>query len=166
MPGSGDAITLRNCMNEIVEFREAANANPRYQELIKIASEMEGITRNVGTHAAGVIITDKPIIEYAPLHRPTSGSDDNPIKSVAQFEMNVVDQMGLLKVDFLGLATLTIMQRCCAMIKKRHGRELTLTNIPSDDPENLPVYLRRAYRRNLPAGKPGNDTEYYRNEAP
>lgn len=135
MPGSGDAITLRNCMNEIVEFREAANANPRYQELIKIASEMEGITRNVGTHAAGVIITDKPIIEYAPLHRPTSGSDDNPIKSVAQFEMNVVDQMGLLKVDFLGLATLTIMQRCCAMIKKRHGRELTLTNIPSDDPE-------------------------------
>lgn len=135
MPGSGDAITLRNCLNEIVEFREATNADPRYRELVTTASEMEGITRNVGTHAAGVIITDKPIIEYAPLHRPTSGSDDNPIKSVAQFEMNVVDQMGLLKVDFLGLATLTIMQRCCAMIKKRHGRDLTLTSIPSDDPE-------------------------------
>lgn len=134
MPGSGDSITIRNCLNEIIEFREAANSNELYKELVTTAAEMEGITRNVGTHAAGVIITDIPIIEYAPLHRPTSGSDDNPIKSVAQFEMNVVDQMGLLKVDFLGLATLTIMQRCCAMIKQRHGVELTLNNIPLDDP--------------------------------
>jgi len=66
---------------------------------------MEGVIRNAGTHAAGVVITDRPIVDYAPLHRPTSGSEDSPIKSVVQFEMSIVENQGLLKVDFLGLVT-------------------------------------------------------------
>ncbi len=63
---------------------------------------MEGVVRNAGTHAAGVIITDIPLISYAPLHRPTGNSEDSPIKAVAQFEMSIIEALGLLKVDFLG----------------------------------------------------------------
>jgi len=137
MPVSGKSITLANCLEEIQEFREAIQAQPILTELVTTASEMEGITKSVGTHAAGVIITDYPIVKYAPLHRPTNGTEDNPIKSVSQFEMNVVDTMKLLKIDFLGLATLTVMQKCCQMIEKRHGIHYTLSNIPTDDPETF-----------------------------
>ncbi len=96
---------------------------------------MEGTVRNAGTHAAGVVISDKPIVEYLPLHRPTSGSEETPIKTVTQFEMGVLDSLGMLKVDFLGLITLTVMQRACEMIEKRHGIRLHLNNIPLDDPK-------------------------------
>ena len=109
--------------------------HPTCAELIDTASKMEGVVRNAGTHAAGVIITDKPVIEYIPLHRPTGGSsNESPVKMVTQFEMSVLDSLGLLKVDFLGLATLTIMARACELIQQRHGVELNLNNIPTDDP--------------------------------
>ena len=104
---------------------------------------MEGVVRNAGTHAAGVIITDKPTIEYLPLHRPTSGSSEtNPIKTVTQFEMSHIDDLGLLKVDFLGLATLTIMARACDLIRERHEIELHLANIPIDDPATFELLGR------------------------
>ena len=98
---------------------------------------MEGVARNAGTHAAGVVITDIPLIEYLPLHRPTSNSEDSPIKSVTQFEMNIITKLGLLKVDFLGLSTLTIMQRACDLIAQRHNVNLNVRNIPLDDNETF-----------------------------
>src|SRR5512145_309318 len=77
------------------------------------------------------------------MHRPTSGAaEDSPIKAVTQFEMNILDGLGMLKVDFLGLATLTIMARACALIKQRHGIEFTLDNIPVDDPETYELLGR------------------------
>ncbi len=133
MPQSGNPITLKNCLEEVPEFKQAVDESPQLTELVSTAAEMEGVARNAGTHAAGLIITDIPIVQYAPLHRPTNGADDNPIKSVAQFEMTIVDRMGLLKVDFLGLITLTVMQKCCDTIYERHGKKLTLQNIPTDD---------------------------------
>ena len=135
MPQSGKPITLKNCIEEVPEFKQAVDESEQIKDLVMTASEMEGVARNAGTHAAGLIITDIPIVKYAPLHRPTSGSDDNPIKSVAQFEMTIVDRMGLLKVDFLGLITLTVMQKCCDTIFDRHGVRLNLQNIPTDDAE-------------------------------
>ncbi|RMF45605.1 MAG: DNA polymerase III subunit alpha, partial [Anaerolineae bacterium] len=122
---------------EFKKLYEDASRDPTkgyIKDLIDTAAQIEGVVRNVGTHAAGVVITDKPIVEYAPLHRPTSNSDDVPIKTVTQFEMAIVDYLGLLKVDFLGLSTLTVMARACEMIKKRHGKEYNLSNIPTDDP--------------------------------
>jgi DNA polymerase-3 subunit alpha len=104
---------------------------------------MEGVVRNAGTHAAGVIITDKPIIDYIPLHRPTgSSANESPVKTITQFEMNVLDSLGLLKVDFLGLATLTIMARACQMIQARHGVALNLDNIPTDDEDTYALMGR------------------------
>ncbi len=130
----GKPVTLQQALEEVPEFKKAYTEAPYLQELIVTASQMEGVVRNASTHAAGVIITDKPIIEYIPLHRPTSTSVEGPIKTVTQFEMEVIDSLGLLKVDFLGLDTLTIMSRACDLIRMRHGLELNLNNIPTDDP--------------------------------
>jgi DNA polymerase-3 subunit alpha len=119
----------------VTEFKQAYESSDFLKELIDTAASMEGVVRNAGTHAAGVIITDEPTIEYIPLHRPTGNqAGETPIKTVTQFEMNVLDSLGLLKVDFLGLATLTIMARACDLISKRHNIHFTLDNIPVDDP--------------------------------
>lgn len=131
----GKPMSLAEAATEDEAFKAIYNESDYIHDLIDTASKMEGAVRNAGTHAAGVVITDIPLVEYAPLHRPTSGSEDSPIKTVTQFEMNIVDKMGLLKVDFLGLSTLTIMQRACDFIHERHNIDLNLHNIPLDDPE-------------------------------
>jgi DNA polymerase-3 subunit alpha len=133
----GHPMTLAEAVNEDVTFKSIHDESDYLRELIDTASQMEGVVRNAGTHAAGVVITDIPMVEYSPLHRPTSGSEDSPIKTVTQFEMNIVEKMGLLKVDFLGLSTLTVMQRACDLINDRHGICLNLHNIPTDDPESF-----------------------------
>jgi DNA polymerase-3 subunit alpha len=132
-PQGNKTISLMDALNASPELRQLYNDLPHIHELVDTASQMEGTVRSAGTHAAGVIIADKPIVEYAPLHRPTNGAEDSPIKSVVQYEMSHVDKLGLLKVDFLGLATLTIMQRACKLIQERHGVEFNLNNIPTDD---------------------------------
>ncbi len=129
--------TITEALAASPELKTLYDETEYLRNLIDTARQVEGAVRNAGTHAAGVLITDKPMIEYVPLHRPTSGSEDSPIKSVSQFEMSIVDGLGLLKVDFLGLASLTVMQRACDMIRERHGVELSLQNIPTDDPETF-----------------------------
>jgi DNA polymerase-3 subunit alpha len=131
---SGRQTTMEDAL-AVPEFKEIYDSQPHLRELIDTAAKMEGTIRNAGTHAAGVVISDKPIIEYLPLHRPTSGSEETPIKTVTQFEMGVLDSLGMLKVDFLGLITLTVMARACEMIEKRHGIRFDLNNIPLDDPK-------------------------------
>lgn len=132
----GKPVSIPEALEQVQDFNQLYNSTNYYKKLIDTAAQMEGVTRNAGTHAAGVIITDKPIIEYIPLHRPTgsSAADDNPIKTVTQFAMSNVDALGLLKVDFLGLSTLTIMAQACNLIHERHGVSLHLGNIPTDDP--------------------------------
>ncbi len=139
----GKPVTIENALDEVVEFKQLYQTTPYLRDLIDTAKQMEGVVRNAGTHAAGVIITDKPIIEYLPLHRPTGGSSaESPVKTVTQFEMSILDSLGLLKVDFLGLATLTIMARACDLICERHGVDLNLDNIPTDDPETYELLGR------------------------
>ncbi len=133
---SGRNTTMEDAM-AIPEFKEIYDKNPQMHEVIDVAAKMEGTVRNAGTHAAGVVISDKSIVDYLPLHRPTSGSEETPIKSVTQFEMGILDSLGMLKVDFLGLITLTVMARACDLIEKRHGIKLDLSNIPIDDPKSF-----------------------------
>lgn len=128
-------VTIRDALEQVSGLKEIYDSADHLRDLIESAAEMEGVVRSAGTHAAGVVISDLPMVDYVPLHRPTSNSEDVPIKTVTQFEMSIIDQLGLLKVDFLGLATLTIMQRACDMIYERHGIRYNLGNIPLDDPE-------------------------------
>jgi DNA polymerase-3 subunit alpha len=117
------------------ELKDAYLSADHIRELIDTAARMEGVVRNAGTHAAGVVISDKPLSEYLPLHRPTNNSEETPIKTVTQFEMGILEKLKMLKVDFLGLATLTILARACSSIEQRHGIHYTLDNIPTDDAE-------------------------------
>ncbi|MGA2504364.1 MAG: DNA polymerase III subunit alpha, partial [Anaerolineales bacterium] len=133
------AIPLRDIIADdfkgLPELKEAYQSADHIRELIDTAARMEGVVRNAGTHAAGVVISDKPLSEYLPLHRPTSNSEETPIKTVTQFEMGILEKLKMLKVDFLGLATLTILARACQSIEARRGIHYTLDNIPTDDPE-------------------------------
>jgi DNA polymerase-3 subunit alpha len=131
---SGRNTTMEDAL-ALPEFKQIYDTQPHLRELIDTAAKMEGTVRNAGTHAAGVVISDKPIVDYLPLHRPTSNSEETPIKTVTQFEMGILDSLGMLKVDFLGLITLSVMARACDMIEKRHGVKFDLDNIPLDDPK-------------------------------
>ncbi len=163
----GKPVTIEQALETVPEFKQAYKSTAYIQDLIDTAMGMEGVVRNAGTHAAGVVVTDKPIIEYLPLHRPTGSAQDSPVKTVTQFEMSVIDEQGLLKVDFLGLSTLTVMARACDLIKERHGVEFNLNNIPLDNPETYELLGRgetagvfqvegAGMRRNLVQMKPKN----------
>jgi DNA polymerase-3 subunit alpha len=138
----GKPVKISEALEEVNEFKELYQGTPYLRELIDTAGQMEGVVRNAGTHAAGVIITDRPILDYLPLHRPTGAAGDSPVKTVTQFEMSILDSLGLLKVDFLGLATLTIMARACDLIHQRHGINFNLDNIPTDDQETYELLGR------------------------
>lgn len=131
----GKPVTLKEAIEQVPDLKEAYESSDHLRDLMDTASGMEGVVRNAGTHAAGVVISDKPLIEYLPLHRPTSNSEETPVKTVTQFEMGILDKLKMLKVDFLGLATLTIMARTCDLIRERHNVEYNLNNIPTNDPE-------------------------------
>ncbi len=136
LPGlvQGKAIPLANSLKNIPELKELYDTQDEMKELIDNAMALEGAIRSVGTHPAGVIISDKPLTEYLALHRPTGANEDLPIKAVAQCDMDTINNLGLLKVDFLALTTLTIMAKTCEYIRARGGPDLDLSAIPIDDP--------------------------------
>ncbi|MDO9545310.1 MAG: DNA polymerase III subunit alpha, partial [Pelolinea sp.] len=137
-------ISIPDALNQVADLKKLYESSETLRNLIDSAANMEGVVRNAGTHAAGVVISDKPIVEYVPLHRPTNKSEDIPIKIVTQFEMSIVDHLGLLKVDFLGLSTLTVMHQASVLIENRHGIKYDLGNIPIDDPETF-VFLGKGF---------------------
>jgi DNA polymerase-3 subunit alpha len=139
----GKPVTIAEALETQPDFAAEYKGKTYVKELIDTAQQMEGVIRGAGTHAAGVVIADKPIIEYVPLNRPTgANAEDTPIKVLTQFEMSTLDSLGLLKIDFLGLTTLTIMERACALINARHGVKHDLYNIPLDDPATFELLGR------------------------
>ena len=139
----GKPLTIPEAVESVPAFKQIYETAPYLRELIDTAAKLEGVARNAGTHAAGVIITDRPITEYVPLHRPTKvGGEDSPVGGVTQFEMQVLEWLGLLKVDFLGLSTLTVMARACELIERRHAIRLDIHSIPLDDPQTFDLLGR------------------------
>jgi DNA polymerase III subunit alpha len=133
----GKPVSLKEALEQVSDLKKIYDSDPVMRNVINTAMHMEGVVRNAGTHAAGVVIADKPLTEYLPIHRPTSNAEETPIKTVTQFEMGILDSMGMLKVDFLGLSTLTVMARACDLIRERTGKEYDLSNIPTDDPKTF-----------------------------
>ena len=97
------------------------------RELMSLAQKLEGLTRHTSTHAAGIVIADKPVVEYMPL----MVDKDNQV--VSQFSMNYVEKIGLVKFDFLGLKTLSVLHKAVQLIKHTTGKEVDLNAIPLDD---------------------------------
>ncbi|MGQ9814766.1 MAG: DNA polymerase III subunit alpha [Candidatus Roseilinea sp.] len=130
----GKPVSLTEALEQVPDLKELYENEPHLRELYDKAITVEGTVRNAGTHAAGVVIADKPLIEYVPLHRLTGTPLTEQLKSVTQFEMGHLESIGLLKMDYLGLSMLTIMRKACELIQKRHGKAYNLTNIPIHDP--------------------------------
>ena len=131
----GKPVTIRQALDETPELREMYedSSRPYIKELLDTACKLEGVARHASTHAAGVLIADKPLIEYTPLNRPTKGGDGgngDGLGVVSQWPMEIVESIGLLKVDFLGLRTLTIMRKACELIERYHGVRYDLNTIP------------------------------------
>ena len=137
----GPKVTLDQALAEVPELREAYENEEHVRRLVDTARGVEGNVRHASTHAAGVVVSDAPLVTYTPLNRPTSGGEGE-IGVVTQYTMEELEELGLLKIDFLGLATLTIMRRACELIQQRHGVRLNLHTIPTEDPATFDLLSR------------------------
>ena len=127
-------ITLEKALNLSPMLRQMYDEQPRVKELIDTAMTLEGMPRHASTHAAGVLITGKPVVEFVPLQR-----NDEVITT--QFPMGVIERLGLLKMDFLGLRTLTVIRDTLDMMKEA-GVTMTPEEIPLDDPSVYEMIAR------------------------
>ncbi|MBW3564551.1 MAG: DNA polymerase III subunit alpha [Acidobacteria bacterium] len=126
--------TLSEARESVPMLSEAIRNDDQIGQLIDIAERLEGLTRHAGMHAAGVVITPKPVTDYVPLYRT------NRDEIVTQFDMRVVEKMGLLKMDFLGLRTLTVIDQAIRTVKLQDGIEIDIDAIPLDDPEVYRIF--------------------------
>jgi DNA polymerase-3 subunit alpha len=115
---------------------EEVRSDPNFKELFEVASSLEGLTRHASTHAAGVVISDRPIVEYLPLYRGTNG------EIVTQYPMKYVEKAGLIKFDFLGLRNLTVIDNALKLIRRTRGESLDVLNLPLDDPPTYELLCR------------------------
>jgi DNA polymerase III subunit alpha len=124
-------MTIDRALAENNELRQLYESDAAARRVIDMAKRLEGVARHASTHAAGVIIAGQPLYDVAPLQKP-SRADDNALPMV-QFDMNVSAEVGLLKMDFLGLSNLTILGRAVDLIREYHGIELDRLTLPDDD---------------------------------
>jgi len=129
-------MTLGKALKQSPEFKEAYETEEVTRELIDTALILEDLTRNASVHAAGVVIGDQPLVNLLPLKQDESGT------LVTQYAMNPVGDLGLLKMDFLGLKTLTVIRNTCEMAKRAHGVEIAIDHLPLDDPKTYDLLNR------------------------
>ena len=126
------ARTLEDALRVSPELKTAYEQEPDVTKLINDAQGLEGIVHHVSTHAAGVLIADEPLTETVPLQRPVKGDENSPVL-MTQFSMDPVAKLGLLKMDFLGLTNLTILDRAVKLVRESQGVEIDLQALPLDD---------------------------------
>ena len=129
-------ISLEEAIKQEPGFDEAARKDPRVADVLKVALRLEGLARNCSVHAAGVVISPQPLQELVPLYKT------NRDEIVTQFDMNGLDKLQLLKMDFLGLTTLTLIQDALRLIKKRHGVDLVPEDLPLDDKPTYAIFCK------------------------
>lgn len=120
-------MTIDRALEREPKLKELVEADPRVEKLIAIARKLEGLARHASTHAAGVVIAKEDLVNYVPLQ----GDDQEGL--VTQFPMTTLEELGLLKMDFLGLRTLTILNNTIEMIEENRGEKIDLASIPKDD---------------------------------
>lgn len=125
-------MTLEEALLQDPDLRAEKDKEETSQKLIDLALQLEGLYRHASTHAAGVVIGDRPLHELVPLYR-----DPRSDMPVTQFNMKYVEQAGLVKFDFLGLKTLTVIQKALIHIKQQHGKDIDILQIPLDDPDTF-----------------------------
>lgn len=126
VPGDLD-MTLSRALAQEPRLKQAAEMNPKVAELIEVSLSLEGLTRHASTHAAGVVISDKPLVEYLPVYKDKKGG------IVTQFDMTMVEKIGLVKFDFLGLRNLTVIKYALNFIKEQGLEPPDMEHLPMDD---------------------------------
>ena len=121
-------ITLDEAIKSEPELQRLEKEDEQIAKLLKISKQLEGLTRHVSTHASGVVIADRPLVEYLPLYKGAKN------EIMTQFSMDRIEQLGLIKFDFLGLKTLTVIKKALDLIKEKRGVEIDIDQIPLDDP--------------------------------
>ncbi len=120
-------ISLEDAISHSPDLQEIIRGNPKITQLIKIALKIEGFPRHASTHAAGVVISDEPLTQFLPLSR------SNEDEIITQFAMEDIESLGLLKMDFLGLRTLTVLRDTQALIEQNRGEKVFIDQIPLND---------------------------------
>ncbi len=127
-----EMMTLEEAYKQEPRFKEMRENDHRTHELLSLAEDLEGIARHASTHAAGVVISDKPLVNYLPLYK-----DQKSDEVVVQYDMNCVEKIGLIKFDLLGLKTLTLIKHCLDSVKDNRGVDLDMKNIDMDDEQTF-----------------------------
>ena len=134
-------FNLKKALESVPELKEAYASDAQAKNLIDSAMKLEGVARHASTHACGVVITKEPLIEQVPLQRANEDREGNNV--ITQYEMRAIEDLGLLKMDFLGLANLTIIENSLKLIDKIHDIKINIEEIPLDDKETFQL-LREA----------------------
>jgi DNA polymerase-3 subunit alpha len=123
--------SLAEAAREVDALASEVASDPEVKTIVDVGSRLEGLTRHASVHAAGVVITPRPLDELVPLYKTTRGDDE---QIMTQWDMNVVESLGLLKMDFLGLRTLTVIDDAVKILRHQ-GVAIDLDEVPLDDPE-------------------------------
>jgi DNA polymerase-3 subunit alpha len=129
-------ITLEKALKESPQLVAAMEKEERVKELIEVALRLEGLARHASTHAAGVVISPQPLTEIVPLYKT------NRDEITTQYDMNALERIGLLKMDFLGLTTLTVLDDAVRLIRENRRQEIDLAGLPLDDPKVYELFSR------------------------
>ncbi|MDO4526799.1 MAG: DNA polymerase III subunit alpha [Candidatus Saccharibacteria bacterium] len=135
-PVQGHHVHLADAIRDVPDLKQEYESNPTSKEVIDYAARLEGTIRNHGVHACGVIIAPDDLVKFLPLEVSAKG----PI--AAQFPMTQVEELGLLKMDFLGLSNLSVINNALRMIRKVYGNDIDMSALPLDDPETYGLLQR------------------------
>jgi DNA polymerase-3 subunit alpha len=136
VPSGPNGLDIGTAIDQIAELKSLYNLRPEIRKLLDTAKEIEGLARNAGTHAAGVVISAGPLIDYAPLVRFNDGGINT------QYDMEWIERIGLLKMDFLGLRNLTVMDSAVKEIRRTVDPDFDLARIPIGDPRTFEMLGR------------------------
>lgn len=133
---------LKNCVKYVPELKnEYENGDPLVKEVLRYALQLEGCIRQVGIHACAMIIGRGNLTDYIPISLGTDKATNQEVW-VSQYEGSLIEDVGMLKMDFLGLRTLSIIKECLSLVKKIHGKTIDIEAIPIDDPKVFDLYSR------------------------
>lgn len=128
---------LKKCLKDVPDLKNIYDGNPDAKRMLDAAMKLEGVARHASVHASGVVITKEPLTELVPLQKAALRGGEDGAKQetiVTQYDMHAVSDLGLLKMDFLGLKNLTIIEYTLKLVKERHGKEIDVQNLDLDDP--------------------------------
>jgi DNA polymerase III subunit alpha len=129
-------IDLETALAEAPQLKSAINSDEKLKDLMAVALRLEGLARHASTHAAGVVISPRPLTDVVPVYKT------NRDEITTQYDMNALERIGLLKMDFLGLTTLTVLQDTVAMIAKNRGAKIDIDNLTLDDADTYKLFAR------------------------